>query len=341
MPMSSSDAQGLVGHQPEGDYRLDLASHLALFSADKCPPLHELLSDPAVTARRDAYDEYDRRAAQEQAGYKRWMTIANRAVLASSVFGGGIMAAEILKGAVAPESWVATIAWTTLFGCGAALSGVAAVAALTMVRESRMYEAWMSSRAQAETERLAYFSTIAELANLGTVDHRLLALEYIRRFQLDVQRIYYGSRGQRHRSSASYTIMWTVAAAGLAAIPGLIGTVIEASWGPALALFGVIGGALAAYAAARETIYQDRRNAERYDRTRALLVAVSATLGRVRAAVANASDDGQKASSEALKGFVDAVNDQISLEHRQFLEEAKGASPAIERLQKVLDDAHA
>src|SRR5215510_5731325 len=144
MPISSSDAQVLIGHQPEGDYRLDLPAHPTQFSAEKCAPLHELLSDPAVTARREAYAEYDRRAIQEQASYKRWMTIANLAVLASSVFGGGVMAAEILKGAGAADSWIATVPWTILFGAGAALSGIAAVAALTMVRERRLFESWMS-----------------------------------------------------------------------------------------------------------------------------------------------------------------------------------------------------
>jgi len=79
---------------------------------------------------------------------------------------------------------------------------------------------------------------------------------------------------------------------------------------------------------AQEATSQDRRNAERYDRTLSALDAVGARIDEVRTAVAGGNH-------QALVEFVSVVNDQVSLEHRQWL----AASEATKGAAAKLDDA--
>jgi hypothetical protein len=79
-----------------------------------------------------------------------------------------------------------------------------------------------------------------------------------------------------------------------------------------------------------EATSQDRRNAERYGRTRELLDQLYAMLDKVRAGTA-AGD------LEVMHSYVDSVHDQLSLEHRQWLDELGATSQAVARLQTVLE----
>ena len=75
---------------------------------------------------------------------------------------------------------------------------------------------------------------------------------------------------------------------------------------------------------------QDKRNAERYRRTLFALEGINKDLDRVRHAAA-AGD------SDTVAKFVDAVNDELSLEHRQWLKEIEGASKPVRELKQALE----
>jgi hypothetical protein len=91
----------------------------------------------------------------------------------------------------------------------------------------------------------------------------------------------------------------------------------------------VFGVARQAFAASRESINQDRRNAERYDNTAQALQGLRERLDDVRLGIA-------AGSSSVLSEYVAAVQDQLSLEHRQWLEGAENMQAAVARLEKAL-----
>ena len=68
---------------------------------------------------------------------------------------------------------------------------------------SKPFDIWMRQRAEAETQRIKLFRRVIdaeEQARDGELPLLPLQLEYFRRFQLDVQRLYYDKRGKQHRN---------------------------------------------------------------------------------------------------------------------------------------------
>jgi hypothetical protein len=217
-----------------------------------------------------------------------------------------------------------------------ALAGVAAggIASMSLfrVKEGRLLEDWMTARARAETKRLAYFSYIVN-SSVQPLDLELelLKLEYFRRYQLDLQLAYYKTRRSGHRKSAERTLSISAGAVLVAAIAsgaaGVLGTQ-NSEWA-ALGSLAVFGAALQAFAASRESINQDRRNAERYDNTAQALQGLRERLDEVRLRIA-------AGFPSVLGEYVAAVQDQLSLEHRQWLEGAENMRAAVARLEKAL-----
>jgi hypothetical protein len=194
----------------------------------------------------------------------------------------------------------------------------------------------MSARASAETARLSYFAALAEPQEAPpdpALD--LLKLEYFCRHQYQVQCNYYRRRGRQHEQAANRNLSIgseaVLLSAGAAGVSGFLGA-SAGGMAAALGAVGVLGAALSSYASAREAAAQNERNAERYARTQAALENLGGErLDRVRAAVA-------KGNAPALAEFVAAVNEQISLEHRQWLEGSEATKAAVAKLEDTLRD---
>jgi hypothetical protein len=190
----------------------------------------------------------------------------------------------------------------------------------------------MTARARAETKRLSYFSHIVN-TSVQPLDRQLelLKLEYFRRYQLDLQLAYYKTRRSEHRDSAERTLGISAGSVLVAAIAsgaaGVLGA-LRSEWA-ALGSVAVFGAALQAFAASRESINQDRRNAERYENTAQALQGLRERLDDVRLGIA-------AGSPSVLGAYVAAVHDQLSLEHRQWLEGAENMQVAVARLEKAL-----
>ncbi len=322
-------ATEIIGTQQAGDYRLEPAEHAKLY-ADAAPDLAALLGTARVTVIAEEYQQRDAEADGGQKSFKRTMSTANIAVLVAATSSACMMAAEIVLGGTDRDG-VAIAAWTgnLVFPLGliAAISAAAATAALYFVRSGRLFENWMTKRAAAENARLSYFVALAE-SPASTPELELLKLEYFRRYQYEVQEEYYLTRGAAHRASAQRTMFVGGAGIFIAALTGGFASLAE-GMATALAAIAVIGAAISAYAASREAMTQDRRNAERYDRTLTALRGLYGRLDRVRQAVANGN-------REALVEFVGAVNEQISLEHRQWLESSEATKEGIAKLDAAL-----
>lgn len=317
-----------VGADRPPDYLLTPTLHAEAL-AGQAPALARLLRTAKMETLALQYERLDRRANEAQRKFKRAMAWANRALLLTAILGAGIMVVAILA-----ASWARAFAdeLSVIVGLAAVLSGGLAAMSLFRVREGNLLEAWMSARAQAETTRLLYFSTLVQ-GDGGASDPPLglLKLEYFRRYQLDVQIAYYAGRGDAHRWSADRTLMiggFAVAAGAVAAGSAGVLAAIDSRWAT-LAALGVVGTAGAAFAATREAVNQDRRNAERYGRTLSALEILRGRLDDVRAGVLAGSQD-------VLEEYVAAVQEQLSLEHREWLSGAESTRSAIGKLDETL-----
>lgn len=293
----------------------------------RAPALAAALRRPQIETLAQRYERLDREAIDAQRRFKRATNHANAAVLTTTVLSALILTAGLLS--------AGNVRSVLLILLGLLALGAGAYASfwLYRVREGRLLDVWMSARARTEMTRLAYFRAIVEAGGevSSGIPLDLLKLEYFRRYQLDVQIAYYGARRRDHGQSADRTLTlggFAVAGGGLASAgAGLLG-----AYAPpvaALAVLGVVGTGLGAFAATREAINQDRRNAERYGRTLEALEMLRGRMEEVRKAVLGNN-------TKALSDFVDAVQDELSLEHRQWLEATEGGHAAIERLDRTL-----
>jgi SMODS and SLOG-associating 2TM effector domain 1 len=321
------DAAGIIGSGSPGDYPLSPVEHAEQLKTS-APKLAALLTRSAPVELARQYAEADTEALAAERTFKRWVIRANWAVLATATASALLMAVALLTDTLGGLTQTTLIVLALM---GVAAGGIASMS-LFRVKEGRLLEDWMTARARAETKRLSYFSYIVN-SSLQPLDLQLelLKLEYFRRYQLDLQLAYYKTRRLGHRNSAERTLSISAGSVLVAAIAsgaaGVLGA-LRSEWA-ALGSLAVFGAALQAFAAARESLNQDRRNAERYDNTAQALQGLRERLDDVRVGIA-------AGSPSVLGEYVAAVQDQLSLEHRQWLEGAENMQAAVARLEKAL-----
>lgn len=323
-----------IGEGKQDDYIISPTKHADEFK-QKAPDLAAILSSGAVLATARQFENDDRDALTAQEKFKRVFNRANVTVLIT-----GILIALVLA-----IGTVATLLGDSLerflliaLSLGSVITGALAYKDLSTIKEGHLLENWMSKkRAFAEMARLAYFNAVAKASvatpamNGGLVE--LLKLEYFRRFQLDIQQAFYRERGRHHAEEAEKTLSyssWAIAGAAIATgAAGVLG-VIDAKFA-AIAALGTIFTSLSSFAALREAVYQNRRNAERYESTSRVLVDLSKRLDEVRQAV-------YTAGTKPLMDFIEAVHEQLSLEHKQWLGELGEAQGAFATLENTLKE---
>ena len=321
------DAAGIIGSGSPGDYPLSPVEHAEQLKTS-APKLAALLTRSAPVELARQYADADTEALAAERTFKRWVIRANWAVLATATVSALLMAVALLAGTLGGLTQTTLIVLALI---GVAAGGIASMS-LFRVKEGRLLEDWMTARARAETKRLSYFSYIVNSSVQPLDLHlELLKLEYFRRYQLDLQLAYYKTRRSGHRNSAERTLSISAGSVLVAAIAsgaaGVLGA-LRSEWA-ALGSLAVFGAALQAFAASRESINQDRRNAERYDNTAQALQGLRERLDDVRLGIS-------AGSTSVLGEYVGAVQDQLSLEHRQWLEGAENMQAAVARLEKAL-----
>jgi hypothetical protein len=322
-----SDAARIIGSGSHDDNGLSPLEHAAQLKTS-APKLAAILTRSAPVELARQYAEADTEALVAERTFKKWVIRANRAVLGTATVSALLMAVALLAGRLGGSTQTILIVLALM---GVATGGFASMS-LFRVKEGRLLEDWMTARARAETKRLSYFNYVVN-SSVGPLDPQLelLKLEYFRRYQLDLQLAFYRTRRSGHRNSADRTLDISAGSVLMAAIAsgaaGVLGA-LRSEWA-ALGSLAVFGASLQAFAAARESLNQDRRNAERYDNTAQALLGLRERLDDVR--------DGIAAGSASVLGeYVAAVQDQLSLEHRQWLEGAENMQAAVARLEKAL-----
>ena len=201
-------------------------------------------------------------------------------------------------------------------------------------REGKLLNAWVSARAAAEALRKQYFETVVGIVDstISEITVLLLAFEYFRRYQMDVQIAFYKRRAEDHRRDAAKLLSVSALSVALAAASVAIAAILSGrnpAW-VSIAALGTVATALASFAATKESVDQNRQNAERYTNTCDALHLLKGKLDSVRAAAA--AD-----AREPVTVFVAAVHQQIMAEHQQWLSAAQSIQPAIDKLQEALD----
>jgi hypothetical protein len=323
MQQTIDQAIQIIGENNPGDYRLDPQGHAKAYR-EAAPALAQLLDSTGIKSIGMHYAQYDVDAGEAQKRFKETARLANWSLLVAAV-------ASALLPVFESYAWI--------IGCGAVavVAGAAAGMFLHQLNAGQPLKVWMQRRARAESLRLHYFERVVEPREegAGVFPLALLQLEYFRRYQLDVQCDYYRHRGRQHEAAAVRTLQL----GSLAVFIGSLGTGLATALGimnpewASLAVIGVTGSALAAFASTRESTHQDVRNSERYERTAWTLQKLYERLDEVRSAVA-------AGKSDVLQAFVTAVQDQLSLEHRQWLEAMDENGGAIGKLEKRLTELH-
>ncbi len=307
--------------KPGMDDDFNPAEHLQLFKTSQ-PALAGLLGDPKLIVLAQQYKRHDEVAVAAQKLFKSTMWRANLAVLVATVTGALMMATQI-----------GTESYSSIVSSFGAISGIAAIAGsmwLFRAREGNLLESWMHSRAKAEGNRADYFKILADMP--GTPEQLLQQFDYCGAYQLDHQCAYFSKRAAESRKSGERTLRWGGYAVALSSFSGVGGSVLgfsgNGNWLSVGAL-SVIGGALGAFANAYESMNQDRRNAARYEAGLEALELIKSRSGETRLAVATGNAD-------ALKAFVAAVNEQLSLQTKQWLEAEQGVKSSMASLDAAL-----
>jgi dsDNA-binding SOS-regulon protein len=320
-------AVDLIGAERPDDYVIAPSEHAERYRGS-APELADVLRRSEIQVSAERFEELDAKALEAQS---RFTKLSNRA--RNAVFWAGISAAALLAtGAFSPLlSEPATKALLLISMAAGAVASALAAAWIRSIRTGSLLERWMTRRAEAETDRLRFFELVTRAEGVG---EPLLLLEYFRRYQLDVQRTYYRDRGAAHRLEADRKLSRSGTAVALGGGASALAGVLAASLAPywsGLAALGLVGQALASRLENEEATAQSRRNAERYERTRVTLDKLFAELDRVRQALA-------AGNREVLSAYVESVHQQLSLEHRQWLDEISAAGEAAARLEKLLEE---
>lgn len=332
-------AEVAIGEHSSDDWQIQPRSFPQKLEADT-PELANFLSDSLYVEKAKQFENADKLAVDYQSRFKKraknmsiGIFVAAAATAVLSIIAADPLAALrpdlIAESVLIPESVnkiISLVAGVVIFVASGTF-----IFNSQMISQLKLYDHWMENRARAETARLLYFKEAAQNLINGQIENKLLLHEYcsfFRRYQLQVQQTYYQGRSQLHSISLLKT-------AKIGAIAAVIVTAFSGSSGfagffnPELVSFaalGTIGIALTALASRRESINQDERNSMRYKITANVLSKVAEKYSGVQKALANGKDP------VILLHFVDAVHEQLSLEHRQWTEDAAEINTAFAEL---------
>jgi hypothetical protein len=325
-------AEEVVGRDDPNDYRI----RPKLFPEQlekSAPELSAVLRHASLTETARRYEEQDAHALDTQKSFTQLSKYGTYAVFVATVAAALLASLTPVFPTKNPSPlWQCVVIFLGFCSFG---GGVVAAVVLYRIKNEGLLKGWMNARAAAESERLGYFN---RLTRLMAKDHAqnpplmLLFLEFFRRYQVAVQQIYYRDRSASHRNSRRETVIIGAVAVAILSV-GSGGFGIFASFRPEilpLAALGTIGAALTMVASRREELNQDERNAERYQRTYGILSHIRENHTDVQQAIANGK-------SEILLKYVDAVHEQVSLEHRQWQEDIEAMDSAIRELSTSLE----
>jgi len=328
------EAREIIGEGKNDDYILKPTKHYEMFQSS-APEFAQTFRTSEIEAVAKKFEGHDNQANSARKIFKLYTKRVRWSLFTMVCFSTALIVVSSLFGQDVKSTFASIlfISFTIL----AITAGYLTNTYLSLIKNKKLFENWMKSRASAEMQRLEYFilvikSTLGEVSIENATSNKLLKLEFFRRFQLDMQINYYGNRGKDHRINAGKAITistWLLSGTSFtAAIAGILGTALSPKWG-IVAAIGLILQALATMVLTQESVNQDQRNEERYSRTKEALDKIRGRIDKVRESVAEGNDD-------VLMSFVQTAHEQLSLEHRQWIDDMENVSKALEELEQQL-----
>jgi hypothetical protein len=315
-------ARQAIGADDEAsDWQLRPEQHAAALPPE-AGALARVLRSERIREIMARYTENDQKAVRAQDLYKSRSTLAVWARLGAIIVGAFFL--------LPLGSWLSQASGIVTIGTGLQYLCLGVALLVTAyINTAGLFSRWMTARSEAEIARLALFDAVIEAEETpreGELALLPLKLEYLRRYQLDVQIRYYGGRGAQHKQAAGQNrrTVWTLNGLGLLAFAALIVFGADAfgfitlPWAEDglhyafLALGTVISGMLGTIAAL-SAMNLDERNAARYLVVHQNLKDLAGeSLDRARAAAA-------EGDQQTVEQFADAVQRLISAEHQEWI----------------------
>lgn len=291
------------------------------------PQIGPILGSSEIAAQRGTFRRCDAEAVRQQQDLFTEATRANLCLLAAAMLSSLVLAAPAIEGLLGPV-------WTPrlLLAIGLLALALGAAAALYgyRARESNRLKRWLNMRGRAEVARIAVFRALTSRAAAAGPVAATCALALFCRHLLLEQRDWLVGRAERHRRSADRTNFAGGLATALTFLGGSAATIAafqdRLGW---LALAGVAGTAVMAYALNREDLRRDRANADRYEEKAVALDQLSTRIDEVVADIA-------AGRTAALTAFVDAVTAELEAEHKQWLDGTAQVEAALAGLDARL-----
>lgn len=319
----------------EVEFPLTLSQVRAL--AARSAGLGSILTSDRVSRIVEAYRREDRRAIDDQTRFFRVARDLNLAVLTTAVVAAIILVLGVLR------PWLDTAGSAKLVAALPVALQVLGLAGLLVggFSAARLYELnagdlagrWMRSRALAEQRRGEYFTRVVAAA-IPDAEARAPALDLVVNHLLKHQLRYFAERGARHEAKAGQWLRWAAFASGAAAVGVGAGGMAGASdkpWILAIAALGAVGGAVASFAAAQDSIGQERERAQRYRNNVDALELLMAQVDDVRDAIA-------AGASDPLVTFTSALDQQLALELGRFLTGGDSIRAAVATLGQQVEE---
>ncbi|MEP0365752.1 MAG: SLATT domain-containing protein [Cyclobacteriaceae bacterium] len=324
----------IIGETEPDDYILDIEEHRKRYK--EVPELVDLLSPESIKLGVSEYHHWDKKALEAQATFKKWQKRGLWLTFLAAAFGIMLASYSGISALLDLSDAYSNYAVGFLMVLTVSTAGLGSVA-VSQIGGSGFLGEWMQNRSRAENERLAYFRDLGGLALAkGEQKTCLLMFYYFVRYQLDIQLNYYTTKSDFHKlKGRKLNIAASVALGVVAIINGISGAlgITDLAW-TSIAGFALIANAYASMLTNQESVNQHNRNAARYQSTRDILF----KLKKESDAVVSGIKEGDL---DLLTTFIDAVQEPISAENRQWVANFEDRNTAIgklrESLQKHLD----
>lgn len=338
-------AEAALGEHKSNDWQIQPSSFPQQLETG-APELANFLSDSLFAEKANQFESSDKLALDYRSRYKKRamntsiaIFVAAAATAVLSIIATDLIPADLMATMMPGFPISKSVAEIISLIAGLVIFVASGIVVFNseIISQLKLYDHWMENRAKAETARLLYFKEAANNIIIEHAGNKQLLHEFccfFRRYQLQLQQAYYQGRSQQHGTSLLRTVK-------IGAIAAVIVTAFSGSSGFAgffdqelisFAALGTIGVALTALASRRESINQDERNAMRYKITADVLSKVAEKYSRVQKALATGKDP------VILLHFVNAVHEQLSLEHRQWTEDAGEINTAFAELTAAAEN---
>jgi hypothetical protein len=328
------DAKNLIGVQAQDDYILDPAKHAERYQTDQ--DIHSILDSSRIKAWMTLYSNNDKEAIKNQVAFRRWSSFTQWMIFLTAATSALLLATGALssKEDFPKEAAEILVGIFTVFSI---LTAAAGSFGMSNIKTRKLLPSWMNKRAKAEFARSEYFREIIRIIfkDEQKNDPRilLLKLEYFRRYHLDVQFNFYNTKKVKLKIIEDRSVTWSLALVafvfifnGLAAYLGS-----KHTWLISISSLVLIFQALSALFISRENIFQNGRNAERYENASNDLLIKQGELDDIRKMAASGN-------YEAVEKFTTEVCETILNEHRQWLGSLAERENELVKLDQMLED---